>query len=62
MKDTTFFRQADLLVRVLPFVHAEECFALKGGTAINLFVRDFPRLSILWNAFHNSDDVKLSVM
>jgi predicted nucleotidyltransferase component of viral defense system len=46
MKDTTFFRQADLLVRVLPFVHAEECFALKGGTAINLFVRDFPRLSI----------------
>ena len=46
MKDTTFFRQADLLVRVLPFVRAEECFALKGGTAINLFVRDFPRLSI----------------
>jgi hypothetical protein len=46
MKDTPFFKQADLLVQVLPFVHAEACFALKGGTAINLFVRDFPRLSV----------------
>jgi hypothetical protein len=62
MKDSIFFPQADLLVQALPFVHAETCFALKGGTAINFFVRDFPRLSILWNAFHNSDDVKLSVM
>ncbi|HIH0943499.1 TPA: nucleotidyl transferase AbiEii/AbiGii toxin family protein [Vibrio cholerae] len=25
---------------------AHDCFALKGGTAINLFVRDFPRLSV----------------
>lgn len=25
---------------------SERCFALKGGTAINLFVRDFPRLSV----------------
>ena len=24
----------------------EECFALKGGTAINLFIRDLPRLSV----------------
>ena len=24
----------------------EDCFALKGGTAINLFVRDMPRLSV----------------
>ncbi|MEQ8346898.1 MAG: nucleotidyl transferase AbiEii/AbiGii toxin family protein [Sneathiellaceae bacterium] len=39
-------RQASLLVRVLPFVAYEECFALKGGTAINLFVRDMPRLSV----------------
>jgi hypothetical protein len=46
MKDTRFFKQADLLVQVLPFVHAETCFALKGGTAINFFVRDFPRLSV----------------
>ncbi|NWF82202.1 MAG: nucleotidyl transferase AbiEii/AbiGii toxin family protein [Bryobacteraceae bacterium] len=39
-------RQAALLIRVLPFVAEEACFALKGGTAINLFVRDMPRLSV----------------
>jgi len=38
--------QAALLIRVLPHVAAESCFALKGGTAINLFIRDFPRLSV----------------
>lgn len=38
--------QVALLVRVLPYVAAETCFALKGGTAINLFVRDMPRLSV----------------
>jgi predicted nucleotidyltransferase component of viral defense system len=46
MRTSVFFPQADLLVQVLPFVHAEGCFALKGGTAINFFVRDFPRLSV----------------
>ena len=45
-KDTVFFRQAELLPRVLPFVNEEEFFALKGGTAINFFFRDLPRLSI----------------
>jgi predicted nucleotidyltransferase component of viral defense system len=39
-------RQAALLIRVLPFVSEETCFALKGGTAINLFVRNMPRLSV----------------
>ncbi len=39
-------RQAALLVRTLPLVATETCFALKGGTAINLFVRDMPRLSV----------------
>ena len=46
MRDTVFFRQADLLIQLLPLVNAEACFALKGGTAINFFVRDFPRLSV----------------
>lgn len=41
-----YTRQVALLVRVLPFVLEEEDFALKGGTAINLFVRDLPRLSV----------------
>ena len=39
-------RQVQLLVRALPLVAQEECFALKGGTAINLFYRDLPRLSV----------------
>lgn len=39
-------RQAALLVRILPYVAEQECFALKGGTAINLFYRDMPRLSV----------------
>jgi predicted nucleotidyltransferase component of viral defense system len=33
-------------VRTVPLVAAETCFALKGGTAINLFLRDMPRLSV----------------
>ncbi|MGA2248562.1 MAG: nucleotidyl transferase AbiEii/AbiGii toxin family protein [Verrucomicrobiota bacterium] len=46
MKNSPFFKQADLLVQIIPFVSAETCFALKGGTAINFFVRNFPRLSV----------------
>ena len=38
--------QAQLLVDVLPYVAQQEVFALKGGTAINLFHRDLPRLSV----------------
>ncbi len=41
-----FKKQAALLLNVLPEVSREECFALHGGTAINLFVREMPRLSI----------------
>jgi Nucleotidyl transferase AbiEii toxin, Type IV TA system len=33
-------------VRLLPFIAEELVFALKGGTAINLFYRDMPRLSV----------------
>jgi len=39
-------RQVALLIRVLPHVAEEPCFALKGGTAINLFLRNMPRLSV----------------
>jgi hypothetical protein len=35
-----------LLTQVAPIVFADGVFALKGGTAINLFVRDMPRLSV----------------
>ena len=46
MIDTVYFRQVELLLRVLPFVDREAVFALKGGTAINFFVRDLPRVSV----------------
>jgi hypothetical protein len=39
-----FTEQAHLLVSLLPSVAKQRCFALKGGTAINLFLRDVPRL------------------
>ena len=42
----SFRSQVDLLLRTIPFIAKEKCFALKGGTAINLFVRDLPRLSV----------------
>ncbi len=42
----TFSEQVRLLVATLPQIHKEDCFALKGGTAINLFIRDMPRLSV----------------
>ena len=46
MASEVFEGQVALLVRVLPYVATETCFARKGGTAINLFVRDLPRLSV----------------
>ena len=39
-------RQVQLLLRLLPIVATQTCFAIKGGTAINLFDRDLPRLSV----------------
>jgi predicted nucleotidyltransferase component of viral defense system len=46
MISDTYKAQVDLLLQVLPYVAKEKIFALKGGTAINLFVRDMPRLSV----------------
>ena len=37
---------ARLLTQVAPLIFVDGTFALKGGTAINLFVRDMPRLSV----------------
>lgn len=44
--DNPYYTQVQLLVTVLPIFAKEACFALKGGTAINLFVREMPRLSV----------------
>lgn len=38
--------QVALLLSVLPEVAKEKNLAIHGGTAINLFVRDMPRLSV----------------
>lgn len=39
-------KQVMLVLDVLPEVAKEDCFAMHGGTAINLFVRNMPRLSV----------------
>ena len=44
--DSPYFARVQLLVQLLPQIAHESVFALKGGTAINLFVRDLPRLSV----------------
>lgn len=41
-----YLETARLWAQVAPLVFADDTFALKGGTAINLFVRDMPRLSV----------------
>ena len=38
MNKSYYTQQVQLLVRVLPLIDTEKCFALKGGTAINLFL------------------------
>ena len=45
-KSSRYYKQVQLLISVLPYVAKEKCFVLKGGTAINLFIQDFPRLSV----------------
>lgn len=44
--DKRYTDQVQLLVDILPVLSREERFALKSGTAINLFERDLPRLSV----------------
>ena len=46
MIDPKYKAQVDLLLQTIPYVAKETIFALKGGTAINLFVRSMPRLSV----------------
>jgi len=41
-----YLKQVKLVVEVIQIVATETCFALKGGTAINLFYNNLPRLSV----------------
>ncbi|MCK6615876.1 MAG: nucleotidyl transferase AbiEii/AbiGii toxin family protein [Ignavibacteriaceae bacterium] len=45
-KNSIYFKQAELLLKVLPIIRGYPEFALKGGTAINFFIREMPRLSV----------------
>lgn len=42
----TYIDTARMMVEVAPLVFTDDRLALKGGTAINLFLRDMPRLSV----------------
>lgn len=44
--DRRYLDRVSLLVQILPLLDTEPRFALKGGTAINLFEHDMPRLSV----------------
>ena len=46
MMNRAYLDSVRLLLDVAPDVFREPVFALKGGTAINLFLRDLPRLSV----------------
>ena len=43
MKESPYFKQVELMLKTIPHVAAETCFALKGGMVIDLFMRDMPR-------------------
>jgi predicted nucleotidyltransferase component of viral defense system len=46
MPNPNFEKQVRLLLRVIPEFSGIEALALKGGTAINLFIQELPRLSV----------------
>lgn len=44
--DRAYADTVRLLLTVAPEVCANDLFAMKGGTALNLFLHDMPRLSV----------------
>ena len=46
MMDKSYVDTVRLLLESVPAIFAHPHFAMKGGTAINLFVQDMPRLSV----------------
>lgn len=46
MMDKIYVDTVRLLLEAAPHIFRSNLFALKGGTALNLFVRDMPRLSV----------------
>ncbi len=53
-----YLETARLLTQIAPLVLVDDyTFALKGGTAINLFARDMPRLSVDLVTFRRKNDL-----
>ena len=46
IKSSVYAQKVELLLRLIPIVMEEYVFAIHGGTAINLFLKDLPRYSI----------------
>lgn len=44
--NNVYRQKVELLLKIMPAVSDESCFAIHGGTAINLFVNDMNRLSV----------------
>lgn len=43
---SVYAQKVELLLRLIPIIMKEEVFAIHGGTAINLFLKDIPRYSV----------------
>ena len=46
VKSNVYAQKVELLLRLIPIVMEEKVFAIHGGTAINLFLKDLPRYSV----------------
>ena len=46
IKSSVYASKVELLLRLVPIVMEEEVFAIHGGTAINLFLKNLPRYSV----------------
>ena len=46
IRPSVYAQKVELLLRLIPIVMEEEVFAIHGGTAINLFLKDLPRYSV----------------
>lgn len=42
---TVYAQKVELLLRLMPIIMEEGVFAVHGGTAINLFLKNLPRYS-----------------
>lgn len=46
MFEKKYLEQVQILLSVLPLINKHRVFAIKGGTAINFFIFNVPRLSV----------------